>query len=44
MPEREVKRLHNQGHRELDLALYFDVSREAMQYRLKNLHLSVDGR
>jgi Zn-dependent peptidase ImmA (M78 family) len=44
MPEKEVKRLRSQGYGELDMALYFDVSREAMHNRLKNLHLSVDGR
>ena len=39
MPEAEVRRLWKEGERELELAQYFDVSREAMQYRLMNLRL-----
>jgi Zn-dependent peptidase ImmA (M78 family) len=40
MPEDEVKRLHGQGKTEIEMALYFDVSREAMHYRLRNLGLA----
>jgi Zn-dependent peptidase ImmA (M78 family) len=41
MPETEVRRLSaDKRHDVLDLALRFGVSPEAMQYRLKNLHLA----
>jgi Zn-dependent peptidase ImmA (M78 family) len=40
MPEAEVRRLVKSGKSELELAQYFDVSREAMQYRLQNLRLA----
>ena len=40
MPEKEVRRLHRSGTNELEMADYFDVSREAMQFRLKNLGLT----
>jgi Zn-dependent peptidase ImmA (M78 family) len=41
MPEDEVRRLHGQGKTEIEMALYFDVSREAMHYRLRNLGLGL---
>lgn len=42
MPEQEVRRLTgDKRHDVLDLALRFGVSPEAMQYRLKNLHIDV---
>jgi hypothetical protein len=40
MPEAEVRKLHREGRTALEMALYFDVSQEAMLYRLKNLGLS----
>jgi Zn-dependent peptidase ImmA (M78 family) len=39
MPERQVRRLHKDGFGEVELAAIFDVSREAMHYRLTNLSL-----
>jgi Zn-dependent peptidase ImmA (M78 family) len=39
MPEKTVRKLRRRGHSELELAVRFDVSREAMHYRLKNLDL-----
>lgn len=39
MPDREVRRLHRKRFSDLAMAVRFDVSREAMQYRLKNLGL-----
>jgi len=40
MPEDHVKRLHREGLSDVQMALRFDVSREAMEYRLKNLGLA----
>lgn len=40
MPSGEVKRLAGQGKTVTQMAIYFDVSVEAMTYRLKNLGLS----
>lgn len=39
MPEHHVRRLHRSGMSDLEMALRFDVSREAMQYRLQGLQL-----
>lgn len=39
MPGDEVRRLHKQGKGEIEMALYFDVSQDAMHYRLMNLGL-----
>lgn len=39
MPEREVRRLEDEGLSELEMALRLGVSRDAMHYRLKNLQL-----
>jgi Zn-dependent peptidase ImmA (M78 family) len=39
MPAAEVRRLANQGMSDLQMASRFDVSVEAMQYRLQNLGL-----
>jgi Zn-dependent peptidase ImmA (M78 family) len=39
MPGEEVKRLHAAGMGDLEMAIKFKVSREAMQFRLKNLDL-----
>jgi Zn-dependent peptidase ImmA (M78 family) len=43
MPEAEVKRLASEQRNEVQLALAFDVSREAMHYRLTNLGLTLTG-
>lgn len=40
MPEREVRDLHVAGWNEVRLAFHFDVSRDAMHYRKKNLGLA----
>jgi Zn-dependent peptidase ImmA (M78 family) len=39
MPELDVQIFHRQGLSDLEMAIRFKVSREAMQYRLKNLGL-----
>lgn len=39
MPEAEVRRLHDDGFTDYEMALAFDVSQEAMHYRLANLRL-----
>jgi Zn-dependent peptidase ImmA (M78 family) len=39
MPEEQVRRFHRQGYSDIGMALRFDVSREAMGYRLRNLGL-----
>jgi len=39
MPEHHVRRFHDEGLSELQMALRFDVSRDAMGFRLKNLGL-----
>ncbi|WP_445337233.1 ImmA/IrrE family metallo-endopeptidase [Clavibacter sp. CFBP 8614] len=39
MPEREVRRLHKMGLDDIGLSHRFDVSVDAMTYRLKNLYL-----
>lgn len=39
MPEKHVRRLHQAGLLDFEMALRFDVSAEAMQFRLKNLGL-----
>jgi len=39
MPEEDVKRLHSAEVGDLEMAIRFKVSREAMQFRLKNLGL-----
>jgi Zn-dependent peptidase ImmA (M78 family) len=41
MPRREVKRLITEGFADWEMAIRFKVSREAMQFRLKNLKLSL---
>jgi Zn-dependent peptidase ImmA (M78 family) len=40
MPEEEVKRMNKAGLDPFDMAIAFGVSRDAMQFRLKNLGLS----
>lgn len=40
MPEREVRRLLDEERSDLEMAIRFGVSREAMQFRLKNLNLA----
>ncbi len=40
MPEEDVKRLWNEGLREPELVVRFDVSQDAMHYRLANLGLA----
>jgi Zn-dependent peptidase ImmA (M78 family) len=40
MPESEVRRLWNEGLSPIQMTVRFDVSREAMDYRLKNLGLA----
>src|ERR1700684_1249177 len=40
MLEDDVKALHNFGLSDLEMAIRFKVSRDAMQYRLKNLGLT----
>jgi Zn-dependent peptidase ImmA (M78 family) len=39
MPADEIRKLHRAGKNDIELAQYFDVSREAIQFRLKNLGL-----
>jgi Zn-dependent peptidase ImmA (M78 family) len=39
MPEDYVRQLHNEGVADLEMAMRFDVSREAMQNRLSALNL-----
>lgn len=39
MPEPMVKRLHRDGLRDIEMSIQFRVSREAMEFRLKNLGL-----
>jgi Zn-dependent peptidase ImmA (M78 family) len=39
MPESEVLRLHNEGMVDWEMAIRFAVSREAMQFRLRDLSL-----
>lgn len=39
MPETDVRRLSEMGFDDLEMSIRFKVSREAMQYRLKNLGL-----
>jgi Zn-dependent peptidase ImmA (M78 family) len=41
MPESEVKTFAARGMSDLEMAIRFKVSREAMQFRLKNLELMV---
>lgn len=41
MPEEEVRWFHDLGMDDLEMALNFKVSRQAMQFRLDNLGLSV---
>ncbi len=40
MPESEVRRLRGENRSDLEMAIRFGVSREAMQFRLKNLNLA----
>lgn len=40
MPENEVRRLHDEGFADWEMAIRFAVSREAVQYRLRGLNLS----
>jgi Zn-dependent peptidase ImmA (M78 family) len=40
MPEREVRRLLEEGRSDFEMAMRFGVSREAMQFRLKNLNFA----
>lgn len=39
MPEEEVKRMDKEGLDAFDMAVAFGVSRDAMQFRIKNLNL-----
>lgn len=39
MPEQDVRRFHGKSFSEVAMGIRFDVSREAMHYRLKNLGL-----
>jgi Zn-dependent peptidase ImmA (M78 family) len=39
MPEREVLRMHSEGMFDWEMAMRFDVSREALQFRLRDLNL-----
>jgi Zn-dependent peptidase ImmA (M78 family) len=39
MPEEEVKRMDKEGLDAFDMAIAFGVSRDAMQFRIKNLNL-----
>jgi Zn-dependent peptidase ImmA (M78 family) len=41
MPEEDVRRFEREGLNDIEMAIRFDVSREAMQYRLKNLGIAV---
>jgi Zn-dependent peptidase ImmA (M78 family) len=41
MPEQDLRRMLSLGRNDIQLAIEFQVSREAMQFRLKNLHLAV---
>jgi Zn-dependent peptidase ImmA (M78 family) len=41
MPEREVRRLAEQGYSRTEMALYFGVSQDAMGYRITNLSIRV---
>lgn len=43
MPEREVSRLVKDGQPVTSMALWFGVSAEAMEFRLKNLRLAVSS-
>jgi Zn-dependent peptidase ImmA (M78 family) len=40
MPEDNVRTLHAGGHNDIEMAIQLKVSREAMQFRLKNLGLT----
>lgn len=40
MPEKEVSRLRRDGLEDYEMALLFDVSQEAMHYRLVNLRMA----
>ncbi|WJM82893.1 ImmA/IrrE family metallo-endopeptidase [Pectobacterium brasiliense] len=39
MPEKEMRRLHEEGYQPIMMASYFGVSDDAIRYRLKNLRL-----
>lgn len=39
MPEREVLRMYSEGMLDWEMAMRFDVSREALQFRLRDLNL-----
>lgn len=39
MPESEVLRMHGEGMFDWEMAIRFDVSREALQFRLRDLNL-----
>jgi Zn-dependent peptidase ImmA (M78 family) len=41
MPEGEVRRMHSEGMVDWEMAIRFAVSREAIQFRLKDLGLGV---
>lgn len=41
MPETEIRRLTEEGYSPTQMALYFEVSQDAMGYRIKNLNLTV---
>ena len=41
MPEREVRRLAEQGYSRTEMALYFGVSQDAIGYRITNLSIRV---
>lgn len=40
MPEKEVRRLHAEGYGPTEMALYFDISQDALHFRLKNLKIT----
>jgi len=40
MPEEDVRRFHREGLSDIQMALRFDVSRDAMSFRLANLNLN----
>lgn len=40
MPEPHVRRFHDEGLSEIQMALRFDVSRDAMSFRIANLRLN----
>jgi Zn-dependent peptidase ImmA (M78 family) len=43
MPEEHVRRFHRKGLSDIQMALRFDVSRDAMSFRIANLNLNGRG-